>query len=70
MRAYQILPGANIDGLQCVDYPDRDLALDAVRTNTNLPPQYWRLFNTWVALGVPAFIAFLAIFWLMVAKPI
>lgn len=31
MRAYQILPGANIDGLQCVDYPDRDLALGEVR---------------------------------------
>ena len=31
MRAYQILPGANIDGLQCVDYPERDLALGEVR---------------------------------------
>jgi uncharacterized membrane protein len=48
----------------------RDLAAEAARTETELPPQYWRLFNNWVALGVPAFIAFLAIFWLMVAKPI
>ena len=48
----------------------RDLAAEAARTDTALPPQYWRLFNVWVALGVPAFIAFLAIFWLMVAKPI
>ena len=47
----------------------RDLAAEAVRTNTALPPQYWRLFKTWVALGVPAFGAFLVIFWLMVAKP-
>ena len=47
----------------------RDLALDAARTNSELPPQYWRLFTTWVALGVPAFVAFLVIFWLMVAKP-
>ncbi|NNG24966.1 zinc-dependent alcohol dehydrogenase family protein [Telluria aromaticivorans] len=31
MRAYQILPGANIDGLQCVDYPDRALAPGEVR---------------------------------------
>ncbi len=31
MRAYQILPGASIDGLQCVDYPDRDLAPYEVR---------------------------------------
>ena len=47
----------------------RDLAAEAVRTNSELPPQYWRLFKTWVALGVPAFIAFVVIFWLMVAKP-
>ncbi|MFC5477465.1 DUF2269 family protein [Massilia suwonensis] len=47
----------------------RDLAAEAVRSNTDLPPQYWRLFKTWVALGVPAFAAFVVIFWLMVAKP-
>ena len=47
----------------------RDLAAEAARTNSALPPQYWRLFKTWVALGVPAFIAFVVIFWLMVAKP-
>ena len=47
----------------------RDLAAEAARTNTDLPPQYWRLFKTWVALGVPAFAAFVVIFWLMVAKP-
>jgi uncharacterized membrane protein len=47
----------------------RDLAAEAARTDTPLPPQYWRLFKTWVALGVPAFAAFIIIFWLMVAKP-
>jgi uncharacterized membrane protein len=47
----------------------RDLSAEAVRTNSALPPQYWRLFKTWVALGVPAFAAFVFIFWLMVAKP-
>lgn len=31
MRAYQILPGADIDGLQCIDYPDRQLGLGEVR---------------------------------------
>jgi len=31
MRAYQLLPGAGIDGLQCVDYPTRDLGLGEVR---------------------------------------
>lgn len=31
MRAYQILPGNNIDGLQCVDFPARELAPLEVR---------------------------------------
>ena len=31
MRAYQILPGAGIDGLQSVDYPDRALGTGEVR---------------------------------------
>lgn len=31
MRAYQILPGNNIDGLQCVDFPERELAPGEVR---------------------------------------
>jgi len=31
MRAYQILPGSNIDGLQCVDFPVRELAPGEVR---------------------------------------
>lgn len=47
----------------------RDLAAQAVRADTPLPAQYWRYFKIWVALGVPAFAAFIAIFWLMVAKP-
>ena len=48
----------------------RDLAFVAARDNTALPPLYWTYFRTWVALGVPAFFAFVWIFWLMVAKPI
>lgn len=47
----------------------RDLAAQAARTGSALPPQYWRCFWAWVALGVPALLAFLAVFWLMVAKP-
>lgn len=47
----------------------RDLSAEAARNNSPLPPQYWTLFKTWVALGVPAFAAFVVIFWLMVAKP-
>ncbi|RYE98696.1 MAG: DUF2269 domain-containing protein [Oxalobacteraceae bacterium] len=48
----------------------RDLAAAAARDHTALPPQYWTLFKTWVALGIPAFIAFVCIFWFMVAKPV
>lgn len=47
----------------------RDLAAAAAREGGPLPPAYWRAFRAWVALGVPALLAFLAIFWLMVAKP-
>ena len=48
----------------------RDMAIDATRTDGELPALYWRYFRIWVTLGVPAFIAFVAIFWLMVAKPL
>jgi len=34
-----------------------------------LPPIYRTYFKWWFALGWPAFIAMVAIFWLMVAKP-
>lgn len=47
----------------------RDIARQAAAAGTPLPPRYWRLFAIWVALGVPALIAFLVVFWLMVAKP-
>ena len=47
----------------------RDLSARAAADDTPLPPAYWHAFRLWVALGVPALFAFLAIFWLMVAKP-
>lgn len=47
----------------------RDLAQQAVDAGTSLTPQFHRMFITWVLLGVPALLAFLGIFWLMVAKP-
>ena len=48
----------------------RDLAAQAAREGAELPPLYWKYFRTWVALGIPAFIAFVYIFWLMVSKPV
>ena len=47
----------------------RDLARAAEAAGTPLPGEYFRLFRVWLALGVPAFLAMLAIFWLMLARP-
>jgi uncharacterized membrane protein len=47
----------------------RDLARAAAAEGAPLPPAYWRCLRLWVALGVPALLAFLAVFYLMVAKP-
>ncbi|MES2015851.1 MAG: DUF2269 domain-containing protein [Pseudomonadota bacterium] len=48
----------------------RDLAQAAARNGAaELPAQYWRYLRSWVALGLPAFIALVIVFWLMVAKP-
>lgn len=35
----------------------------------SLPPEYHRLFRLWFALGWPAFLGLVAIFFLMVIKP-
>jgi uncharacterized membrane protein len=48
----------------------RDLAAEAARAGAVLPPAYHRLFAWWFAFGFPAFAAVLAIFWLMIAKPV
>jgi uncharacterized membrane protein len=48
----------------------RDMAVQAASDGTALPPRYWRYFRLWIALGIPAFFAFVAIFYLMVAKPV
>lgn len=48
----------------------RALARQAAAAGTALPKLYWRYFAGWVLLGFPAFFAFLAVFWLMVAKPL
>ncbi|WP_280155005.1 DUF2269 domain-containing protein [Piscinibacter sp. XHJ-5] len=47
----------------------RDLAEAAARLEEPLPASYTRVFRTWVALGIPAFLAFVAIFYLMTVKP-
>jgi len=47
----------------------RDLAAAAVLSGTPLPPIYYRTMRIWFLLGWPAFIAVMAILWLMVGKP-
>jgi uncharacterized membrane protein len=47
----------------------RDLADEAARLETPLPPRYFRLFRLWFVLGFPAFAAVTGILWLMIAKP-
>ena len=48
----------------------RDLAICAVNTGAELPSECHRLFRWWFAFGFPAFAAVLAIFWLMIARPL
>lgn len=48
----------------------RDLAQAAAVAGKPLPPRFWSLRRIWFALGVPALLAFLAIFYLMIAKPV
>ena len=45
------------------------LAHEASVRDAPLPPLYQTLFAVWTALGIPAFVALVVVFWLMVAKP-
>jgi uncharacterized membrane protein len=47
----------------------RNMAKDAAKTDSLLPPQYWRYLLIWIVLGIPAFVGLLGVFYLMVAKP-
>jgi uncharacterized membrane protein len=39
-----------------------------LNSQDNLPSQYHYLMKWWIALGIPAFLSILVIFWLMTAK--
>ena len=47
----------------------REMARVAAETGAPLPERYGRFFRTWVVLGIPAFLALVVVFFLMVAKP-
>jgi len=43
--------------------------VDGARDGEALPARYFRLSRIWFALGWPAFIGVVAIYWLMITKP-
>ncbi len=45
------------------------MAEASAREQAPLPALFWRYHAIWTSLGIPAFVAFVAIFYLMVAKP-
>ncbi len=47
----------------------RRLALQAFEAGSALPEAYHRLYRIWFACGFPAFLAVLAIVWLMLTRP-
>jgi uncharacterized membrane protein len=48
----------------------RDMAQAAVAAGTPLPDAYRRMMSLWFALGWPAFLGLMAVFLLMIAKPV
>ena len=46
------------------------MAAHAAASGETLPERYWRFARWWEALGYPAFVAMLAVFALMVMKPV
>jgi uncharacterized membrane protein len=48
----------------------RAVARAAADNDMPLPMSYWRYFSIWFALGIPAFAAFVSVFYLMVVKPV
>ena len=46
------------------------LADAALASGGTLPARYWQYASLWEMLGYPAFLAMLAVFYLMVAKPL
>jgi len=46
----------------------RNLSRKAMENSAPLPRAYWRCFCVWIVLGVPAFFAFVMVYYLMVTK--
>lgn len=67
--ALYLLAGASWLPVVWLQLRMRDLAIDAAAASAALPDAYWRYRTIWVLLGIPAFLALVAVFYLMVAKP-
>lgn len=52
-----------------IQYQLRNIVMEAQSESAPLPQAFDKLFHWWVGLGIIAFISFLAIFYLMIAKP-
>jgi len=48
----------------------RNMAVNALHNNQELPADYYKLFKLWFYLGWPAFFSLIIIFFLMVFKPV
>ncbi|MCF2904903.1 DUF2269 domain-containing protein [Octadecabacter sp. CECT 8868] len=48
----------------------RDEARQSAQTGRPLTPRYMRLYRIWFACGFPAFIAIIALLWLMIVRPV
>jgi len=48
----------------------KNMLADSIASGTQLPDRYHQLLNIWFWLGWPAFIGLVAVFYLMVAKPV
>ena len=48
----------------------KEICLEATENGTELPERYNKLFKIWFLLGWPTFAGLVAVFYLMVAKPV
>ena len=51
-------------------WPAPSSKIAAAASGAALPDEFRRLYGIWLALGMPAFLAMLAILWLMLTRPV
>ena len=68
--ALYLLAGACWLPVLWLQYRLRDMARIASAAGGELPAAFHAHLRVWIALGIPAFVALMIVFWLMVAKPV